>query len=51
MHINSDASVYVENVWLWVADHDIDDPRPEDNSNDMVISQLWSLANGRLADL
>ncbi|KAB8225907.1 pectin lyase-like protein [Aspergillus novoparasiticus] len=24
LHITSDASVYLENVWAWVADHDLD---------------------------
>jgi glucan 1,3-beta-glucosidase len=27
MHITSSASGYFENVWAWVADHDLDDPR------------------------
>lgn len=28
MHITSSASnVYLENVWLWVADHDVEDPQ------------------------
>ncbi|KAK3937477.1 pectate lyase superfamily protein-domain-containing protein [Diplogelasinospora grovesii] len=26
MHITQKASAYLENVWLWVADHDMDDP-------------------------
>jgi glucan 1,3-beta-glucosidase len=26
MHITSSASGYFENVWLWVADHDLDNP-------------------------
>ncbi|OBT89627.1 hypothetical protein VE02_01780 [Pseudogymnoascus sp. 03VT05] len=26
MHITSSSSGYFENVWVWVADHDIDDP-------------------------
>ncbi|KAF4152017.1 hypothetical protein CNMCM6069_002746 [Aspergillus lentulus] len=26
MHITSDASGYFENVWAWVADHDLDSP-------------------------
>jgi len=26
MHITKEASAYLENVWVWVADHDLDDP-------------------------
>jgi hypothetical protein len=36
MHITENASAYLENIWLWVADHDIDDPLLEDAKNDMV---------------
>jgi glucan 1,3-beta-glucosidase len=25
-HITTSGSAYLENVWLWTADHDIDDP-------------------------
>lgn len=27
MHITNSASGYFENIWVWVADHDLDDPR------------------------
>jgi hypothetical protein len=36
MHITEKASGYFENVWLWVADHDLDDPALENNLNPMV---------------
>lgn len=26
LHITRDASAYFENVWAWVADHDLDNP-------------------------
>ena len=25
-HVTPSASAYIENAWLWTADHDIDDP-------------------------
>ena len=36
MHLSPDASAYLENVWLWVADHDIDDPDWTNDNNVMV---------------
>ncbi|PHH67946.1 hypothetical protein CDD82_977 [Ophiocordyceps australis] len=27
LHITGDASAYLDNVWLWIADHDLDDER------------------------
>lgn len=36
MHITKSASAYMENVWLWTADHDIDDPDLQDDNNTMV---------------
>ena len=28
MHVSKNASgLYLENVWLWTADHDLDDPQ------------------------
>lgn len=36
MHITPQASAYLENVWLWVADHDIDDPDWNNDNNVMV---------------
>lgn len=35
MHVTKGASGYFENMWLWVADHMIDDPLLDDNNNDM----------------
>ena len=26
-HVTSNASAYIENAWLWTADHDIGDPK------------------------
>ena len=36
MHITESASAYLENVWLWVADHDNDDPDWTNDNNTMV---------------
>lgn len=36
MHITDSSSAYMENVWLWTADHDIDDPDWQDNNNTLV---------------
>ncbi|KAH8901136.1 pectin lyase-like protein [Thozetella sp. PMI_491] len=33
MHITSQASGYFENAWLWVADHDLDDPDWNNDNN------------------
>ncbi|KAF3908275.1 hypothetical protein AA313_de0205493 [Arthrobotrys entomopaga] len=41
MHIKKDASAYLENVWLWVADHDIDDPDTDDDNNNMVQCSIY----------
>jgi hypothetical protein len=38
MHITPEASGYFENMWLWVADHMIDDPDLKDPNNTMVSS-------------
>ncbi|KAI5862531.1 hypothetical protein GGS23DRAFT_597332 [Durotheca rogersii] len=42
-HIASKASGYFDNVWLWVADYDIDDP-DLNGANNTMISTLLSLA-------
>ncbi|KAK6344349.1 hypothetical protein TWF696_007988 [Orbilia brochopaga] len=41
MHISPYGSAYLENVWLWTADHDIDDPLLEDDSNGMVQCSIY----------
>ncbi|KAK6523242.1 hypothetical protein TWF694_006132 [Orbilia ellipsospora] len=41
MHIVPSASAYLENVWLWVADHDIDDPDLTDDGNGMVQCSIF----------
>ncbi|KAJ6263642.1 Glucan 1,3-beta-glucosidase [Drechslerella dactyloides] len=41
MHIIPGASAYLENVWLWVADHDIDDPDLTDDNNGMVQCSIF----------
>lgn len=45
MHITPGSSALLDNVWLWLADHDIDDPSWEDGNNNMVKSLA---ANPRL---
>jgi hypothetical protein len=27
LHVTESASIYMENMWFWVADHDIEDPK------------------------
>ncbi|PVH70347.1 glycoside hydrolase family 55 protein [Cadophora sp. DSE1049] len=34
-HLTSTASAYLENVWLWVGDHDLDDAQLTNNNNTM----------------
>ncbi|KAF2420339.1 pectin lyase-like protein [Tothia fuscella] len=29
LHVTSKSSIYAENLWLWTADHDIDDPQQD----------------------
>jgi hypothetical protein len=38
MHLKEGASALLDNVWLWLADHDIDDPNWADDNNNMVMS-------------
>ncbi|KZL70356.1 exo-beta-D-glucanase, partial [Colletotrichum tofieldiae] len=47
MHIKPDASGYFENMWLWVADHMIDDPNLEDANNTMIQNSVY-VARGLL---
>ncbi|PGH35768.1 hypothetical protein GX50_01351 [[Emmonsia] crescens] len=49
MHITKSASAYMENVWLWTADHDIDDPDLQDDNNTMVQTSIYS-ARGLLVE-
>lgn len=42
MHITSQASGYFENVWLWVADHDIDDANLTDDNNSMSQCSVYA---------
>ncbi|KAI9375354.1 pectate lyase superfamily protein-domain-containing protein [Aspergillus egyptiacus] len=49
MHITEDASAYLENIWLWVADHDIDDPLLDDAQNNMVQCSVY-VARGLLVE-
>ncbi|KAH0427929.1 exo-1, 3-beta-D-glucanase [Colletotrichum camelliae] len=49
MHITSTASGYFENMWLWVADHMIDDPDLEDAANPMVQTSIY-VARGLLVE-
>ncbi|EEH47201.2 uncharacterized protein PADG_03299 [Paracoccidioides brasiliensis Pb18] len=49
MHITESSSAYMENVWLWVADHDIDDPHLQDDNNTMVQTSVYS-ARGLLVE-
>ncbi|KAF6837096.1 exo-beta-D-glucanase [Colletotrichum musicola] len=49
MHIKPGASRYFENMWLWVADHMIDDPDLEDANNTMVQNSVY-VARGLLVE-
>ncbi len=41
MHITPDASGYFENMWLWAADHAIDDSDLNDAYNDMPFVSVY----------
>ncbi|OAA43363.1 glucan 1,3-beta-glucosidase [Beauveria brongniartii RCEF 3172] len=41
MHITKSGSGYFENVWLWVADHDIDDPDWDDGNKFMTQCSVY----------
>ncbi|KAL2372532.1 hypothetical protein RJZ57_003006 [Blastomyces gilchristii] len=49
MHITRSASAYMENVWLWTADHDIDDPDLQDDNNTLIQTSVYS-ARGLLVE-
>ncbi|KAJ3160489.1 hypothetical protein HDU88_007949 [Geranomyces variabilis] len=49
IHITDKASGYFENVWLWVADHDIDDPNLDDDKNGMTQCSVY-VARGWLIE-
>ncbi|EDN10761.1 predicted protein [Histoplasma mississippiense (nom. inval.)] len=49
MHITDSSSAYMENVWLWTADHDIDDPDWQDNNNTLVQTSIYT-ARGLLVE-
>ncbi|KAL8365461.1 hypothetical protein RB595_004326 [Gaeumannomyces hyphopodioides] len=42
LHITKKASGYFDNMWLWVADHIIDDPLLNDPMNDMEQISVYS---------
>ncbi|KAK0746794.1 pectate lyase superfamily protein-domain-containing protein [Schizothecium vesticola] len=49
MHITPKASGYFENMWLWVADHLIDDPDLVDANNTMTQTSVY-VARGLLIE-
>ncbi|KAK3934652.1 glucan 1,3-beta-glucosidase [Diplogelasinospora grovesii] len=49
MRLTSLASGYFENVWLWGADHMIDDPLLDDSTNDMEQCSIY-IARGFLIE-
>lgn len=49
MHITPKASGYFENMWLWVADHIIDDPALDDPKNEMEQTSVY-VARGFLIE-
>ncbi|KAH7027557.1 pectate lyase superfamily protein-domain-containing protein [Microdochium trichocladiopsis] len=49
MHLTPSASGYFENMWLWGADHMIDDPDLKSESNPMVQTSIY-IARGFLIE-
>ncbi|KAL4873586.1 hypothetical protein BDV12DRAFT_160315 [Aspergillus spectabilis] len=49
LHLTPQASGYFENMWLWVADHMIDDPNLDDAYNDMTQVSVYA-ARGMLIE-
>ncbi|KAL4884771.1 pectin lyase fold/virulence factor [Aspergillus karnatakaensis] len=49
LHLTPQASGYFENMWLWVADHMIDDPNLDDAYNDMTQVSVY-VARGMLVE-
>jgi hypothetical protein len=49
LHVTKDASGYFDNMWLWVADHMIDDPLLSDPLNNMDQLSVYS-ARGMLIE-
>ncbi|KAL4893184.1 pectate lyase superfamily protein-domain-containing protein [Aspergillus ambiguus] len=49
MHLTESGSAYVENMWLWVADHDLDDLDLSDNNNTMTQLSVYN-ARGFLVE-
>jgi len=49
MHITPLASGYFENMWLWLADHYIDDPDLVDANNTMIQTSIY-VARGLLVE-
>ncbi|GFP60365.1 glucan 1,3-beta-glucosidase [Trichoderma asperellum] len=49
MHLTKSASGYFENMWLWGADHMIDDPDLKDANNTMVQTSIY-IARGFLIE-
>ncbi|KAI1872594.1 hypothetical protein JX265_005474 [Neoarthrinium moseri] len=49
MHITTTGSGYFENVWLWVADHMVDDPDLSSDTNEMTQISVY-VARGLLIE-
>ncbi|KAI0395361.1 pectin lyase fold/virulence factor [Xylariaceae sp. FL0594] len=49
MHLTSTGSGYFENMWLWVADHMIDDPALDDPNNNLEQCNIY-VARGFLIE-
>ncbi|KAH9219718.1 pectate lyase superfamily protein-domain-containing protein [Leptodontidium sp. 2 PMI_412] len=49
MHLTSSGSGYFENMWLWGADHMLDDPDLASPSNDMIQTSVY-IARGFLIE-
>ncbi|OAX78349.1 hypothetical protein ACJ72_07345, partial [Emergomyces africanus] len=49
MHITKTASAYMENMWLWVADHDVDDHDLQDANSTLPQTSIYC-ARGLLVE-
>ena len=49
MHLTDSASAYIENSWLWIADHDLDDKDLKDDNNFMTQLSIY-VARGFLIE-
>jgi hypothetical protein len=49
LHLTPSSSAYLENVWGWVADHDLDDAQLSNDNNTMPMVNIF-VARGFLVE-